>query len=66
MRLKNEGMDEVYDPLSGQTNYATTWSSAGAGTHGGDSNYVLSTLSTTIDDFLVQYFRVNEEACEKR
>ena len=56
----------VHDPLSGNTGVATTWNTGGAGTHGGNANYILSLLSQYMDEFLVEFLRVNEKACEKR
>lgn len=57
---------DVYDPLSGNTGRATTWNTGGAGTHGGDANYIVSLVSQYMDKFLVEFLRVNEKACEKR
>lgn len=58
---------DVYDPLSGNTGFAITWNTGGAGTHGGSgANYILSAISRHMDKFLVEFLRVNEKACEKR
>lgn len=58
---------DVYDPLSGNTGFAITWNTSGAGTHGGSgANFILSTISQYMDEFLVEFLRVNEKACEKR
>ena len=54
----------VYDPISAELGYATTWEIGGAGTHGGDAAYVLSGLAGHMDRFLVEYLRVNESACD--
>ena len=56
----------VHDPLSGNTGPATTWNTGGAGTHGGNANYIVSLVSQYMDEFLVEFLRVNEKACEKR
>ena len=56
----------VYDPLSGNGAYAPTWNSGVTGTHGGDAGYIRSAISELMDQFLVQFLRVNENACEKR
>lgn len=56
----------LWDSLLDEWGYATTWHSAGTGTHGRDANYILSSLSRSIDNFLVRYLRVNEEACATR
>ena len=41
----------VYDGVSGETNYAKTWNSHGAGTHGGDAGFILQNLSEYLDSF---------------
>ena len=41
-----------------------TWTSGSFGQHQGDSEFVLSYLSKGIDQFILEYLRVNEEACE--
>ena len=56
----------LFDPLSLDTWPATTWHSASTGTHGGNSSYILSSISQHIDRFLVQFLRVNDEACRKK
>ena len=57
---------DVYDPLSGLRYLAATWDTGGIGTHGGDSGYILSYLYRKFDQFLVEFLRVNEKACETR
>ena len=56
----------VYDPLSDLRFSAPTWGRRSTGTHGGQSNNILSILSKTLDQFLVEFLRVNEEACATR
>ncbi len=56
----------VHDPLSGITSVATTWQTGSIGTNGGYAGNVLSSVSEHIDEFLVEYLRVNEKACAKR
>ena len=56
----------VFDSSSGTNNAAATWSIGGIGTHGGDAGYILSGLSQFMDDFLLAFLRVNEDACKKR
>ena len=53
----------VYDPLSDSHGVATTWNKGMVGTHGGDAGYILSSISELMDTFLVEFLRVNEEAC---
>ena len=45
---------------------AYTWHMASTGTHGGQEDFILSSLSQIIDEFLVQYFRVNQKYCSKK
>ena len=45
---------------------ASTWHSGAVGTHGDDASYILSAVSRYMDRFLVEYLRVNEEACGTR
>ena len=56
----------LYDPISKQMFTTITWSEAITGTHSQDSGYILSHLYKLLDEFLVDYLRVNEKACEKR
>ena len=56
----------VYDPASDNTFSATTWNAGTTGTHGGDAGYIRSAVSEIMDHFLLEFLRVNEEACEKR
>ena len=53
----------VTDPWSDTTGLATTWETGSTGTHGGDADYILSGLSQQMDRFLLEFLRVNEEAC---
>ena len=54
----------VHDPASGVTRVATTWDTGGGGTHGGGAASILSSISGYMDEFLVEYLRVNEAACK--
>ena len=56
----------VHDRVSDITNVAATWDTSFTGTHGGSSEYILSLLSQGMDRFILQFFRLNEVACEKR
>ena len=46
--------------------YAATWDTGALGTHDNNAGYVLNTISQYLDEFLVQYHRVNQEACAAR
>ena len=61
--LSLEYKKSVYDAVSGETNYATTWRVGGAGTHSGDAGFILQGLSEYLDGFILDYLRVNEAAC---
>ena len=57
----------VLDYASGEESWAKTWVKGSTGTHGRiGENYIRSAVSEYIDQFLVEYLRVNEEACKKR
>lgn len=62
--LRLEFKKWVYDFASDSELTASTWSAAATGMHGNDSSYLLSVLSQHMDQFLVEYLRVNESACE--
>ena len=53
----------LYDAASGMNMYAGTWISAGAGTQGGDAGYILQAVSESLDQFILDYLHVNEDAC---
>ena len=55
----------VHDPASDLTNTAVTWFSGSSGTHGRDSTFILGLVSRLLDEFLVQYLRVNEAVCRR-
>ena len=55
----------VYDAASNRHDFAWTWQKINFGTHGGQE-YILSVVSEFMDEFLAEFLRVNEEACEKR
>ena len=55
----------VIDLASGEYYQAATWATGSLGTHGGDSNYILSAVSQYTDKFIDEYLRVNEDACKR-
>ena len=55
-------LKHVYDEATDLSLYAATWSSSTVG-FGGD-DFILNRLSRQLDQFLVEYLRVNAEACE--
>ena len=54
---------EVLDLASGLTGGTITWWTGTTGAHGRDASYILSAVSELMDEFLIEYLRVNEEAC---
>ena len=56
----------VLDNLSQESFPAATWQAATAGEHGHTPAVILSIISRHMDQFLVEYLRVNEKACAKR
>ena len=56
----------LIDPVSVEGGFATTWHTGSAGTHGGDAAYIVSNVSEHLDQFLTEYLRVNEAACDSR
>ena len=56
----------LFDGLSQNNGYAATWTYGGTGQHANDHGFILSSVSQYMDQFLVEFLRVNEEACAKR
>ena len=51
--------DAVFD----QHGFATTWNTGSYGIHTGDADYILQAVSKEVDQFILEYLRVNETAC---
>lgn len=56
----------LFDPVTLMNFSARTWHSSSMGIHGRYSGHILSTISRHIDRFLVEFLRVNDEACRKK
>lgn len=56
----------VFDLFTKTYGTAITWSDGGIGTHGNRVGGILSSLSQLMDDFLVDFLRINDEACRKK
>ena len=54
----------VRDLATGLVFLTTTWNTGSTGTHGKDSNYVLSNVAQLADKFIDEYLRVNVDACK--
>ena len=44
--------------------YASVWVTGSTGTHGRDSNFILSSATRHADEFIDEYLRVNADACQ--
>ena len=53
----------LIDSASAQVRMATTWETGSYGTHSGNAGYVLQFVSESVDSFILNYLRVNEDAC---
>ena len=53
----------LHDPVSNVTGRAKTWNTGVTGTHGNEASYIVSAVSTLMDEFLVAYLRENEDYC---
>ena len=53
------------DPISGREQFGTTWDKSVTGRTSG-ADYVLSSLSRRMDQFIDEYLRVNELACQEK
>ena len=53
----------LYDIRSAMSFSTETWSRGVTGTHGRDAGYILQSLSEGIDEFVLEYLRVNDDAC---
>ena len=63
--VRLEYKKSLRDPVTTSTLGATTWQRGTLGTSR-NRGYILQSLSEYLDNFLVEYLRVNEEACESR
>ena len=54
----------VLDPYIKERGFAVTYSHGFTGVHGGDGEFILSELRKHVDQFIVDYLRVNADACE--
>ena len=53
----------LFDSVSGRNSLAATWQKGMIGTHGSGADFIISTLSALMDQFLTEYLRVNDPAC---
>ena len=53
----------LHDSMSDLTVITDTWKKTNLGTHGGDAGFILQGVSERLDEFILEYLRVNEAAC---
>ena len=54
----------LLNPSTRQQGWARTWTRGSVGTHGNDAGYIRSFVAEYLDQFLADYLRVNESACQ--
>ena len=62
-RIESSVREYKQDLASEEHGIVPTWWTRVTGTHGGNSDYVLGVASRKMDEFLVEYLRVNESEC---
>lgn len=55
----------LWDSVSIQSGTAETWDSGAYGMHDGDAGYIVQEVSEHLDRFILEYLRVNEDACSR-
>lgn len=53
----------LHDQFSGTQKYAVSWETNTFGTHGNNPAFILSSISSLMDDFINEYLRVNGDDC---
>ena len=61
--IRLEFVRRLYSPATELTDRAITWSGGGFGIHGGDADFIMQQLSEYLDEFILEYLRVNEGWC---
>ena len=52
------------DVVSDWNWFAVTWFTGAVGAHTGDADFILQAVSGQVDQFILEYLRVNETACQ--
>ena len=55
----------LLDLVAFEAGVAPTWRRGSLGTHGRDPGFIVQSVSEKVDEFLVEYLRVNEEHCPR-
>ena len=57
----------VFDPLTQSSGVATSWKTGGTGgAHGiTGADYIISSVSESVDEFIIEYLRVNADSCPR-
>ena len=53
----------LHDGVADQNGFAATWDTGSFGTHSGNAGFILQAVSEDLDNFVLDYLRVNETAC---
>ena len=56
----------LYDSASRHHFHGITWSVGLVGRHGGDMSFIMSSIQSKLDQFITEFLRVNEKACNQR
>ena len=63
-RVELEYHKALLDEVTGYSSYPATWSTDGYGRHAGNAGNVLQAISERMDEFINEYLRINEPACD--
>ena len=61
-----EFQKRVQDNFSNVYGFTPTWNTGSMGTHGFSSGYIISSVSEHVDQFITEFLKVNEKACNQR
>ena len=63
--LNVQYLKQMLDPIAFAAYPVPTWRKGSLGTHSGDPGFIIQDLSEKVDEFLVEYLRVNEKHCPR-
>ena len=61
-----EHVKQTIDPITEVPFLSATWKEKITGTHSRDPEYIVQNLSKLVDQFLLDFLRVNEEECRQK